>query len=130
MQRSCGGGWGSSDMTALLSHWATAMAAMLLRTHCSPGTVTWNGAHPNHAPAFVLCLMSSWLLVGNSGDSCLLGGICFSSVGSPFSLSHLLRQETFYKSRIFYSVGNLFLLPLLLPPPDVLICSLQGHKQL
>lgn len=91
--------------------------------------IEWNRA-AMRAPAFVPPVMSSRLLVGNSGSISLLGGICHSAVGSPLRSFTYHSKGLFYENRTFSSVGNLFLLPLLLPPPDVLICSLQGHGQL
>lgn len=41
------------------------------------------GAAHSHTLAFIPCLTDSRLLVGNFRDMCLLGGNCFSSVGSP-----------------------------------------------
>lgn len=47
------------------------------------------------APAFVPRVMSSRLLVGNSGSISLLGGICHSAVGSP------LRSFTYHSKGLF-----------------------------
>lgn len=47
-----------------------------------------------------------------------------------FTFSRVLQQGALGNNRIYHSVGNLLLLPLLLPPLDVLICSLRGHRQL
>lgn len=64
------------------------------------------------APAFVPRVMSSRLLVGNSGGISLLGGISRSAVGSPLRSFTCHSKGLFYENRTFSSVGNLFLLPL------------------
>ena len=95
--------------------------------HSNGRSMEW--AHCNHTLTFVPCLMNSWLLVGNFGDMCLWRYLRLLHRFSS-SFSCLLWQGAFYDNRIFYSVGNLFPPLLLLPPPDVLICSLRGHRQL
>lgn len=64
-------------------HGAEARKAMLLQMPRGPRAGAWRRAGHNQALAFVPCLMNSWLLVGNCKDMCLLGGVCFSSIGSP-----------------------------------------------
>lgn len=75
---------GGSDMTAQLSQWAKATEAMHLQMLSSPSTGASNGADRHLTVAFLPCLTNSCLLVGNFGEMCLLGGICFSTISSPF----------------------------------------------
>lgn len=74
---------GDSDKTAWLSNQPPARKAMRLQMHRGPSTGAWRRVGHNHTLTFVPCLMSSWVLVGNFKDKCLLGGTCFSSIGSP-----------------------------------------------
>lgn len=54
-----------------------------LQTLRRPSAGAPGGAGPNRVLAVCSLLMNSWLLVGNFRDMCLLGGVRFSSVGSP-----------------------------------------------
>lgn len=118
---------GDPGVTTRLSPRARAVEAMLLPRVPAPALGHgWSQAWP-HAG---ICSLFDELLApgGKLWRYIPIRRYVLLSCRFSFSLSRLLQQGTFYDNRIFYSVGNLFLLLLLLPPPDVLICSLRGHS--